>query len=126
MTVEAANVETVKAELEKVELVKVEIALSALTLQRQINGLMEQLDQKKEELREIANGNKLEIVVQNVGIVNVSTPRDGSEEVVLRIDEEKLKSSPDLKAKLISSGIAKEEIKKISPAKASVTIKPNV
>lgn len=102
------------------------VATQALELQKQIDHLSKQLEEKKEELRDIANGNKMELVIEGLGKVNVSTPREGSEKVILTVNEERLKKSPELKAKLIEVGIAKEEIKKTAPARASVTIKPNV
>lgn len=102
------------------------VATQALELQKQINTLTTQLGEKKDELRDIANGNKLEIIIEDLGKVNISTPREGSEKVVLTFDEDKLRQIPELKAKLLEKGIAKEDIKHIAAAKASVTIKPNV
>lgn len=102
------------------------VAAEALELQKKIDGLSKQLEEKKEELRDIANGNKIEIVIEGLGKVNVSSPREGSEKVILTFNEERLQKSPELKAKLIEAGVAKEEIKKIAAARASVTIKPNV
>lgn len=102
------------------------VATQALELQKQINELANQLNDKKDELRDIANGNKIEITIEGLGKVNVSSPREGSEKVVLTFDEDRLKQIPELKAKLLEKGIAKEEIKKTPAAKASVTIKPNV
>lgn len=102
------------------------VATQALELQKQIDGLTKQLNEKKEELRDIANGNKLEVTIEGLGKINVSTPRSGSEKVVLTFDEKRLAAIPELKSKLIEKGIAKEEIRKTPDAKASVTIKPNV
>jgi len=103
-----------------------ELAESALNIQNQINKLNKELDAKKEELRTIANGNKMEIIVPEIGKVTVSSPRDGSERTVMVFNEERLKESPVLRKKLLDKNIIKEEIKKVSPAKASVSIKPNV
>ena len=105
---------------------KDQVATEALELQRQVDKLLGELEAKKDELREIANGNKLEIVIEGLGKINVSTPREGSEKVILTVNEERLSKSPELKAKLIEAGVAKEELKKVAPARASVTIKPNV
>lgn len=102
------------------------IATQALNLQAQINELTSKLNDKKDELRDIANDNKMEIVVDGIGKVNVSTPRAGGERIVLTFDEKRLAQIPELKSKLIEKGVAKEEVKKIPAAKASVTIKPNV
>ncbi len=98
----------------------------ALELFIQISELQTRLETEKDALRDAANGNKLEIVVSGLGKVNVTSPRSGSEATVLMFDEERLNQNPALRAKLIEKGIAKEEIKKVPPAKASVTVKPNV
>ena len=103
-----------------------ELAKEALELQVEVNKLSKLLDGKKEELRHFANGKKLNIAIEGIGKVDITEPREGSEVLVLTFDEEKLKAVPELKAKLIQKGIAKEEIKKISGAKASVRITPNV
>lgn len=102
------------------------IAARALELQKRVNVLVTELDSVKDELRGLANGNKLKIVVEGSGVVEVSSPREGSEKIVLTFDEEKLKQIPDLKSKLLEKGVVKETISKVSAAKASVSIKPNV
>jgi hypothetical protein len=98
----------------------------ALELFIQIQGLQQRLEAEKDAIRDLANGNKLEIVVAGLGKVNVTAPRAGSETTVLVFDEERLAENPTLRVKLLEKGIAKEEVKKTSPAKASVTVKPNV
>lgn len=103
-----------------------ELARELLEIQSQINVLTVQLDAKKDEMREIANGNKMVTTVEGVGIVSVTAPREGSEKLIIVLDEDRLTSVPDLKAKLMEKAIIKEEIKKSPPAKASVTIKLNV
>ena len=133
--------------------VKQDLAKEALQLQLELDKITEKLDEKKEELRSLANGKKLNIVVEGVGKVDVTEPRAGSDKVVLSFDEDKLGKVPELRKKLVESGVAKEvlvindekldkipalkvkllekgvmteEIKKVSAAKASVRIKPNV
>lgn len=105
---------------------KEDLARGTLELFIQIEDLKKQLETRKDELRDLANGNKLEVSVQGLGLINVSTPRSGSEAIVLVFDEGQLNKIPELRAKLIEKGVAKEEIKKTPAAKASVTIKPNV
>ena len=78
-----------------------EVARSALDIQAQINGLTAELKSKKVELRELANGQKKEIVVEGVGKINVSAPFGGSEKAILVFDEERLNQSPELRKKLI-------------------------
>jgi hypothetical protein len=102
------------------------VATEALEIQKQITELTKKLDGIKDDLRGIANGNTLEVVIPGLGKVNVSTPREGSETSVLVFDEDKLAVVPELKQKLLDKGIARMEVKKVAPAKASVTIKPNV
>lgn len=130
-----------------------ELARTALELQIQYDKISEQLEAKKEELRVLANGRILNIVVEGVGKVDITAPRAGSEKVtftfnedklaqaqelraklletglakeVLVINEEKLEKSPAIRQKLIEKGVMAEEVKKVSAAKASVRIKPNV
>lgn len=103
-----------------------EVAQAALELQIEINAVKAKLDAKKVELRDLANGSKKEIVVEGVGKINISAPFDGSETPVLLFDEERLNKSPELRAKLIEKGVAKEDVKKVPASVAKVTIKPNV
>lgn len=103
-----------------------ELARLAIDIQFRMNGLKTELDAKKIELREIANGRKKEIIVEGVGKINVSAPSEGSETPILVFDEERLNTIPALRAKLIEKGVAKEDVKKVSASVAKVTIKPNV
>lgn len=105
---------------------KDELARTALDLYIKIAKFEKELDGYKDELRSLANGNKLDIEISGLGSIIVGSPRVGSESIVLVFDESKLDKASELRAKLIAKGIAKEEVKKVSPAKASVTIKPNV
>lgn len=103
-----------------------ELARHALELQAEILRLQSQLNEDKDGLRAAANGNKLELTIEGVGEVRVSKPREGSEKIVLTLDEDRLNQVPELRGKLLETGVAKEEVKKTPAAKASVTIKPNV
>ena len=103
-----------------------ELAEAALRLQIKVDEAQAELDEKKEELRKLANGGKLRIVVEGLGKVDITEPRKGSEKIVLTIDEEKIAKVERLKDLLIKKGVAKEEVKQTSPAKASVKITPNV
>jgi len=129
------------------------IATEALDLQIELNSITKTLDEKKERLRELANGQTLQVVVENLGKVNITAPRVGTQKVELNINEDKVQKIPELRDKLIEKGIAKqvlivdkdkllavselkekliskgfvqEQIKMISAAKASVRIQPNV
>lgn len=108
-----------------VESVGQELASDALDLQVEMEALQARLDAKKEELREFANGSKLNIEVAGKGRVDITEPRDGSEKITFVIDEERVAQVEGLKAMLVEKGVAKEEKKQIPPAKASVRIKPN-
>ena len=114
------------ATLTKQEESNILLATKAITMQAEMNRLKEQLDAVKVELREIANGSKKEITVQESGKINISAPFAGSEKSILVFDEERLNQSPDIRKKLIEKGIAKADIKKVAASKAKVTIKPNV
>jgi len=109
-----------------VQTVGQELAKAALSLQVQVAGLQIELDVKKEELREFANGKKLNIIIEGLGKIDVTEPRAGSEKTILTIDEKRVLEVDGLKDMLVKKGVAKEEIKKTPPAKASVRIKPNV
>jgi len=103
-----------------------EVARSTLDIQARMNGLKTELEAKKLELRELANGQKKEIIVDGVGKINISAPFGGSEKAILVFDEERLNQSPELRKKLIEKGVAKEDVKKVPASAAKVTIKPNV
>lgn len=132
---------------------QIEVARKALELHIECSRITEQLEKKKDELRQLAGGKKLNIVVDGLGKIDVTEPRAGSVEPIVSIAEEKLLKSPELRQRLISIGIAKEvlvvdhaklgempelkqklmdkgivceEMKKVSAAKASVRIQPNV
>lgn len=133
--------------------IKQDLAKEALQLQSQMDELTKELNEKKDELRSLANGKKLNIVVEGIGKVDITEPRAGSDKVTFSFDEDKLGKVPELRKKLVDVGIAKEvlvindeklakaatlkvkllekgvmteETKKVSAAKASVRIKPNV
>ena len=103
-----------------------DVARAALELQVKMDELKRQLDARKQELRDLANGRKKEIVVEGVGKVSVSEPFAGKEAPVLVFDEDKLNQAPDLRKKLLDKGVAREEVKKVPAAVAKVTIRPNV
>lgn len=103
-----------------------ELASEAIELQTQIKELGERLDHTKAQLREVADGQKMEIRVPGKGIVNVTTPRDSSEKYELKINEDKLNTAPELKKKLIDKDIIYENFKTIPGASASVRIQVNV
>lgn len=102
------------------------IARDAILLQVEFNKIQMRLDSYKQRLRDLANGNSKEIVVEGVGKINISVPFAGKTTPVLIFDEEKLNKVPELRAKLINHGVAKESIKTVPASQAKVTIKPNV
>ena len=133
--------------------VKRELAREAIGLQIELDEISDRLNEKKEELRDLANGKTMNIIVEGLGKVDVTEPRAGTDKVTFTFDEDKLTKIPDLRKKLVEKGVAKEvlviddeklgkipelkqkllekgvmaeKIKKISAAKASVRIKPNV
>lgn len=102
-----------------------ELAQKALELQQQIKPLVDQLDNIKENLRVLANSEKHEIVVPNLGTVTISSPRSSSQKVVLEVNLDKVEKS-GLKDKLIEKGILQQKTVMTKAAKASVSIKLNV
>lgn len=105
---------------------KEDIAKEMLLLHRQINELQRPLEEYKELLRGLADGDNLDIIIESLGRVIVTKPRDSVEKTVLELNESKINSNKEIKRLLIDKGILTEELVKSKPAKASVTIKPNV
>jgi hypothetical protein len=130
-----------------------EIATLALNLQIQLNAVTAELEAQKELLRQLANNKVLHLTVENLGKIDVTAPRVGTQKIELEINEEKLQKvpalrqaliakgvakevlavdkdklidAPELKQKLIDKGIITEQTKMVSAAKASVRIQPNV
>lgn len=128
------------------------IATEALNLQIELNALTTVLDNKKEELRKLANDKIMHLVVPGLGKIDITVPRVGKLKVELDLNEEKLKQVPalrqllidkgiakevlvvdidklitaqELKQKLIHKGVVQERISKVSAARASVRIQPN-
>ena len=128
------------------------IATEALNLQIELNALTTVLDNKKEELRKLANDKVMHIVVPGLGKIDITVPRVGKLKVELDLNEEKLQQVPalrqllidkgiakevlvvdidklitaqELKQKLIHKGVVQERISKVSAARASVRIQPN-
>jgi hypothetical protein len=133
--------------------IAITIATEALNIQIELDNIAATLEEKKEQLRELAGGKTKQIVVENLGKINITAPRVGSQKVELNINEDQIQKVPDLRDKLIEKGIAKqvlvinkdkllaapglkeklvskgfvqEQVKTISAAKASVRIQPNV
>ena len=91
-----------------------------------MEAMVVEFEEKKEMLRVLAKGELLEHVIPNKGKIRVTKPREGSETEVMIVNEDKLKSHPDLTAKLVEKGVIKYDIKKVAPARAAVTVEPNV
>lgn len=97
-------------------------AAAAIEIYKKIKNLEISLNEYKEFFREHANSEKFEMVIKNVGKLSVSKPTPMSEKVVLTVDMAKIEKSAELKAKLLSSGLLKEEKKSVGGAAASVRI----
>ena len=104
------------------------VATEALEIQKSVNELTAQLEEKKVQLRSVANGEILKIVVPGCGEVSVSRPRTGGQKTGTRVklNEERLNLVPDLKKRLLEKGVIVEEDIISTSAAASVSIKPNV
>lgn len=130
-----------------------QVAREALELRIEADQINEKLEEKKEELRNLADGGKMQVEISGLGTVSVLPPRVGTQKIELNINEDKLAKIPELRQKLIDLGIAKEtvvvdknkleesvvlkrkliekgivqeEIKMVSAAKAAVQMKLNV
>lgn len=101
-----------------------DISSIALDLQSQINTLTKQLDEYKDKLRSMADGSNMKVEIPNKGVVSISKPRSGSSKEVMSINEKAI--SDELAAKLIDKNIIIKETKITNPARASVSIKPNI
>ncbi len=100
----------------------------ALELSKQIAIMSASLDQQKAILRELADGQTLEVKVEGLGKVNVSKPKLGGLKTgtKIEINLDVLGKNQELKAKLIEKQLLMEVDVFSTPAAASVTIKPNV
>lgn len=101
-------------------------AKCALELTKEIGILTAQLDAKKEFLRILADGKLCNVIVEGLGEIVISSPRDkGAPVNILVLNQDKLNEIPELKKKLLEKGILTQETKQSPAAKASVTIKLN-
>ena len=128
------------------------VATEALHLQIQLTKITADLEISKEKLREIADNKTLHLIVENLGKIDVTIPRIGGQKTTISINEKKT-IPPELRKKLIETGVAKEilvidneklqtmqadlvqkliqknilqeQITKVSAAKAAVRIQPN-
>lgn len=107
-------------------MVKEDIAREVLKIYRQIEELKKPLEDYKDSLRTIANGETIDIIIEQLGKVSITKPRSSSEKTVIEINESKINSNKELKKVLLDKGIITEEIVKTQASKASVNIKPNV
>jgi hypothetical protein len=107
-------------------MIKEDIAREVLKIYRQIEELKKPLENYKDSLRDIANGETIDIIIEQLGKVSITKPRAPSEKTVLEINETKINANKELKKILLDKGIITEEIVKTQASKASVNIKPNV
>jgi hypothetical protein len=110
----------------EVESEVMEVAKEAFEVFSDYNKAEERLNVLKGKLREYAAGAKKSIVVKGVGEITISSPSKGSSKLVLKINEDVLSKSGELKKKLMEKGVISEEKKVVSPSVASVKIIPNV
>lgn len=95
---------------------------TAIEIYRKIKNLNVELDEHKEFFREYAKGEKFEVLIKQLGKLTVSKPTTIAEKKVITVDLKKLEQSPELKAKLLASGLLKEEVKSASTTAAAVRI----
>jgi len=99
---------------------KERIATELLKIYKQIEDLKKPLEDYKDTLRSLAKGDNLDIIIEQLGKVTITKPRESTEKTVVELNVSKIDANKELK-KLLSESTVK------SPAaKASVNIKPNV
>lgn len=108
------------------ELSKETIAAELLLIYKKIEELKIPLEDYKEKMRNLAEGDKLEIVVPDMGKVSVTQPRKETQKIIFEINNEKIEKNKVLKDMLLEKGVMKEVTVKTPAAKASVNIKTNV
>lgn len=98
-------------------------AKALLEIKARLDPLTEEFEQAKTAMRDLAQGAALEVVVDGLGKVSVSPPRNAVEEIVMVLDEDKLLGIPELNKKLVEHGIIRTELKKkMHAAKAAVAV----
>ena len=104
------------------------LAQKAIELDRELSDCSKKLDTVKNELRQLANGDKKTIVVAGSGTVSIATPRKGGVLTgeKLEIDTKLLETLTEFKNKLIEKNIIRVVEVFSTPAAASITIKSNV
>ena len=102
------------------------IATELLKIYKQIEDLKKPLEDYKDTLRTLAKGDNLDIIVEQLGKVTITKPRESTEKIVLELNTAKIDSNKELKKILLEKGMISEAVVKSPPAKASVNIKPNV
>jgi hypothetical protein len=102
------------------------VATELLKIYKQIEDLKKPLEDYKNTLRALANGDNLDIIIEQLGKVTITKPRESTEKIVLELNATKIDSNKELKKLLIEKGMISEAVVKSPPAKASVNIKPNV
>ena len=107
-------------------MIKEDIAREVLKIYKQIEDLKKPLEDYKDSLRTMANGEKIDIIIEQLGKVSITKPRDQSEKTIIEINESKINANKELKKVLLDKGIITEGIVKTQASKASVNIKPNV
>ena len=105
---------------------KERIATELLKIYKQIEDLKKPLEDYKDTLRTLAKGDNLDIIVEQLGKVTITKPRESTEKIVLELNTAKIDSNKELKKLLLEKGMISEAVVKSPPAKASVNIKPNV
>lgn len=105
---------------------KERIATELLKIYKQIEELKKPLEDYKDTLRTLAKGDNLDIIVEELGKVTITKPRESTEKIVLELNTAKIDSNKELKKLLLEKGMISEAVVKSPPAKASVNIKPNV
>ncbi len=101
------------------------MAKKAFELQSLIESSSSELDKLRNSFRDLANGDKLEIVYDGLGTIAVTSPRKEKKSVVVALNEEFIANiaNKDLVAKLREKSVIIDKVVTTSGAKASVSFK---
>jgi hypothetical protein len=101
------------------------MARKAFELQSLIESSSSELDKLRNSFRDLANGDKLEIVYDGLGTIAVTSPRKEKKSVVVALNEEFVANiaNRDLVAKLREKSVIIDKVVTTSGAKASVSFK---
>lgn len=101
-------------------------ARAALLLKEEIEQLTTELETYKDNFRKFADGEKLPFEVPKMGKILVKAPLPEKQVTKAVISEEALNAQPELKERLLKTGVLKYETKTQAARKAAVEFTLNI